>query len=95
MYIHISDLVNQQTGKTFRQENLEKVHNIPLHSLVELENKTRLYVIGHVRDCDGSPLYRLAVFLDTPLYRENDTRFFHEKTFGSYSEEDLRLIDIL
>lgn len=92
-YLRISDIINKQTGKTFGQENLEKVHNIPLHSLVEIENGTRLYVIGHVRDCDGSLLYRLAPFVDTPLYRADDTRFYHEKTFGSYSEESLTIIN--
>jgi hypothetical protein len=93
LFIRVSDIINQQTGKTFEQENLEKVHNIPLSSLVELPNRTRLYVVGHIRDCDGSPLYRLAAFLDAPLYKEDNTRFYHKKTFGSYSEEVLTIID--
>lgn len=37
MEIHnIADLVNPESGKTYRQENAAKVHNIPIGSLVEI-----------------------------------------------------------
>lgn len=70
--IFIGDIV-EENGKTIRQNNLEKKHNIPLGSLVEIISKDdendepgehrhglRLFVTGHTRDCDGTPLYALA-----------------------------------
>ncbi len=52
----------------FRDENLEKQHTIPIGTLVEVdcdysdEHMTRQYVVGHSRDCDGTPLYDLSVY---------------------------------
>jgi len=58
-------------GKTVRENNVEKIHKIPLYSLVEIQigqwddeedpvNGLRLYVVSHTRDCDGTPLYGLS-----------------------------------
>lgn len=68
--INIADIKNPETGKTYREENNEKIHNIPLGTLVEvdfddsyLENPKkglRLFVVQHDRDCDGTPLYSLS-----------------------------------
>lgn len=66
----ISDLI-EANGKTIRQNNLEKKHEIPIGSLIEItandypddENPTnglRLLVVNHSRDCDGTPLYDLS-----------------------------------
>lgn len=70
-FIMAHDLVNPATGKTWRQENLEKHHAIPLGTLVEVEpwdeqseheyGGARLFVASHDRDCDGTPLYSLAM----------------------------------
>lgn len=71
--IAVGDIV-MSNGKTWRQQNMEKVHNIPRGTLVEIsygedsyakndpESKEglRLFVCGHTRDCDGSPLYDLS-----------------------------------
>lgn len=70
--IFIGNIV-EENGKTVRQNNMEKKHNIPLGSLVEIICKDseddepgehrhglRLFVTGHTRDCDGTPLYALA-----------------------------------
>lgn len=69
-FINITDLKNPETGKTYREENNSKTHNIPLGSLVEVdfddefcdrEHKgLRLFVVSHDRDCDGTPLYSLS-----------------------------------
>jgi hypothetical protein len=32
-YINVADIVNPESGKTYRQENNEKQHNIPLGTL--------------------------------------------------------------
>lgn len=86
-------------------------HNIPLGALVEfeiqmdgsnigIEGKARLYVIGHGRDCDGTPLYTLGERpIGSPKAHpetervdpEEDLRFHWVVTrvFNCYSEESL------
>jgi hypothetical protein len=63
---------NNPSGPTIKEENLQKKHNIPIGTLVEVKydiwfgngacGKThaRLWVIDHNRDCDRTPLYILA-----------------------------------
>ena len=66
----------ESNGKTIKENNLEKKHNIPLGSLVEVEIQLydtcaegivdlhgicKLYVVSHDRDCDGSPLYTVSI----------------------------------
>lgn len=68
--INIADLKNPETGKTYREENNAKIHNIPLGTLVEVDcddsylespkKGLRLFVVQHDRDCDGTPLYSLS-----------------------------------
>jgi len=67
----VSDLV-MPSGKTWREENLELAHKIPIGTLVEVKYDkwhgdgacekvhARLYVSKHTRDCDGEPLYILS-----------------------------------
>lgn len=58
--VNIADIPDED-GKTPRQKNREKVHNIPVGSFVESkEFGFRLYVAKHVRDCDETPLYALS-----------------------------------
>lgn len=54
-----------EDGLSDRERNRQKTHAIPLFSLVEIqcnseEDGLRLYVQGHSRDCDGTPLYELT-----------------------------------
>ena len=63
----------EENGKTIKQNNLSRSHNIPLDTLVELESGVRLFVTEHTRDCDGTPLYTLAEYQTTseegtPIY---------------------------
>lgn len=70
-YINVADIV-QDNGKTIRENNLARSHNIPIGTLVEVKYDTwegdgaclkvhaRLWVISHDRDCDGTPLYSLS-----------------------------------
>jgi hypothetical protein len=59
-------LLIEANGKTIRQNNMEKQHAIPLGSLVEINldyhdnHGMRMRVVGHDRDCDGTPLYSLS-----------------------------------
>jgi len=61
--ILIADLVDpdDEQGRTYRQVNAEKVHNIPVGTLVELENGCRAWVVNHGRDCDQTPLYAVSL----------------------------------
>ena len=59
-------------GRTIKENNLDKPHNIPIGTLVEvkydewcgngacLKVHARLWVVKHTRDCDGTPLYTLS-----------------------------------
>ena len=62
MIVNIADLVdrNDAKGRTFREINKEKTHNISIGSLVETEDGCRLFVVDHGRDCDETPLYGLS-----------------------------------
>jgi hypothetical protein len=58
--VDINSIIIPETGKNYRQTNLQKVHTVSLGSLVELETGVRLFVVEHVRDFDGTPLYNLC-----------------------------------
>ena len=59
--VNIADIPDPKTGKTDREINNEMEHTIPLKSLVECnETGLRMYVVKHMRDCDGTPLYGLS-----------------------------------
>lgn len=78
-YVRLSDVV-AENGKTIRENNLEKTHNIPIGTLVEVKHSEwhgdgacslyheRLWVVSHDRDCDGTPLYSLC-------HRQNTVQF--------------------
>lgn len=67
--IFVGDIV-MSDGKTWKEQNMEITHKIPLGSLVEIScddkddpeslDGVRLFVTGHIRDCDGTPLYALS-----------------------------------
>ncbi len=63
--IQVSEIV-EANGKTIKQNNLEAQHTILLGALVELNfendetNGLRLFIVAHLRDCDGSPLYAIS-----------------------------------
>lgn len=66
--VNFADLKNPASGKTYRQENAEMVHNIPLDTLVEVigwegskHTGVRGYVCRHDRDCDQTPLYAISL----------------------------------
>jgi hypothetical protein len=88
----IYNLINPETGKTYKDENLEKQHRIPIGALVEVKWDTwfgegacwkvhaRLWVVAHRRDCDGTPLYSISQWQD-PGFAMPDRAFhgFDEK----------------
>lgn len=103
--IMIHDIV-EKNGKTIKENNLEKKHNIPIGSLVEVKYDNwfgngacekvhaRLWVVSHDRDCDGTPLYALC----------NDMQYI-DSTYGAlsrvlfgvksgFSEESLQVMEV-
>ena len=72
-FVFLGDMKNPATGKTWCQENSEKMHNIPLGAIVEClpygntpeedyneHTGLRLFVVEHNRDFDQTPLYSLS-----------------------------------
>lgn len=97
--LHLADFVNRESGKTYREENCEKQHAIPVGTLVEttikhywssgscLRGRARLWVVQHTRDCDGTPLYILSEW-ETLDYAKR----FNSLECG-YSEESLAIVE--
>ena len=95
-FVTICDLVNPDTGKTWRQENAEMTHNIPIGTLVELLDDdgeyagVRLYVVSHDRDCDMTPLYSMAPRRGDNV-RDRDG-FANSKWVHGWGEDVLRAV---
>lgn len=89
-FLHVADLVNPKSGKTYREENAEKAHSIPIGSLVELKSGVRLFVVYHGRDCDQTPLYYMAI--DPEDIELESEIFLNRKWSDGYPEESLRVI---
>lgn len=97
--IFIGDIV-ESNGKTIKQNNLEKKHNINIGELVEVKYEewygegaceklhSRLWVISHDRDYDGTPLYGLSRLKSEKLAYE-----FHAIR-GGFAEESLTVIPV-
>lgn len=62
----------EENGRTIRENNLDRPHNVSIGTLVEVKSDqwhgdgaceivhARLWVAEHGRDCDGTPLYSLT-----------------------------------
>lgn len=95
----IHDMV-QENGKTIKENNLEKVHDIPIGALVEVEFDewfgegacwkvhARLWVVGHNRDCDGTPLYSLSRWKDPSFALQIN------HVHSGFDEESLSIVKI-
>lgn len=85
--ITMGDIV-EENGKTIRENNLAKQHALKLGDVVEvdiklsdrhghptkvdLRGRCHLYVVAHMRDCDGTPLYMVSDLpVVYPLHTEN------------------------
>lgn len=95
----VHDII-EDNGKTIKENNLAKLHNIPIGTLVEvkwdewfgggacIKSHARLWVVIHSRDCDGTPLYVLSKWKDPATAKR-----FHEME-GGFGEESLTPIEI-
>jgi hypothetical protein len=92
--IIISDQVNpaDEKGRTFKEINQEKVHNIPVGTLVEMDDGCRLWVVYHGRDCDRTPLYCLCVDREDTDGPELPKRYPYNWITG-YPEESLTPVE--
>lgn len=90
--VNIADLANPNDtlGRSYREINRAKRHQIPVGSLVELESGARLFVVQQNRDCDESLLYYLSEDpLDTNPVRNG---FKNPNWIGGYPEECLVVV---
>lgn len=97
--INFADIV-EENGKTVRENNLEKTHDISIGTLVEVKfdkwhgngacEKThaRLWVVSHDRDCDGTPLYSLSPFKE-PMFFQGSLKYGGEE--GRLVKEEIVL----
>lgn len=103
--INIADCVNPDTGKTFREENNAKTHNIPIGTLVEIDfddsyleepkRGLRMFVVEHERDYDGTPLYALSFNKNWRPGMFGKEFAFMERVMidTGYSEDSLKVVD--
>ena len=85
----------ESNGRTIKENNLDRRHNIPLGTLVEVKFDewfgnggswkvhARLWVVAHCRDCDGTPLYSVGRW--PGLSREG---------YYGFTEDRLRIVPI-
>lgn len=92
MTIRISDLIDPKDTQnlTYKDVNSSKQHNIPVDTLVELEDGVRLWVVYHGRDCDGTPLYFLCHDKEDIIKEKENFR--NSSWTSGYSEEALKII---
>jgi len=101
--INIADLKNPETGKTYREENNALHHKYKVGDLVEIipwdeeceYAGMRLYIIGCVRDCDGTPLYVLGS-KGMELYQKGfglkENIYYNFKSFSGFGQESLKVV---
>lgn len=75
-------------GRSYKQINLEKAHNIPVGQLVELASGVRMFVAYHARDCDGTPLYSLTSTEGD--YTKEEPMRFNRNWDNGYREDKLK-----
>ena len=77
-------------GRTYRQVNAAKSHEIPIGAFVELEDGCRSWVVHLARDCDQTPLYYLS--LDKDDTEPRFEKFMNTSWSGGYSADSLKII---
>ncbi len=96
--------IKTESGKTYRELNMEKKHLYKINDLVEIianpewpdeHDGMRLYIIGLTRDCDETPLYVLGS-KGMELYQKGfglrEGVCFNFNSFSGFSEDSLLLI---
>ena len=109
--VAFGDLV-EPNGRTRRQNNLSIQHKIPIDTLVEVKYDewfgdgscrvvhARLWVVEHTRDCDGTPLYKLANKRNAEIdrlrteYNEILAEKIFSKVASGFAEESLIIVPV-
>ena len=101
-FVMIHNLIDPATGKTYKEGNLERQHQIPVGALVEVKYArwygdgacekvhAHLWVVEHRRDCDGTPLYVLSKWRDPEFALSQVHR---DAEFG-FAERGLAVIEV-
>lgn len=92
-FAFIHDLIDSRDpqGRTYKEINLAKQHNIPIGTLVEsIESGVRMFVVYHHRDCDGTPLYCLGPRKDDTVLE--DKRFWNRLWWSGHPEYSLEVV---
>lgn len=99
-FVIVADIVNPESGKTYREENAEVKHAIPIGTLVEFQIDewfgdgacqkvhARMWVVEHSRDCDKTPLYVVSRWKD-PAFAIQVKQYF-----CGLGEESLKVVDV-
>ncbi len=90
MILHEMVDTDDPQGRTIKEVNLDKTHNVPIGSLVEFEDGCRFWVVHHSRDCDGTPLYCLS--WDRNDLTVEKKGFANRRWVNGYSEQSLEVI---
>lgn len=77
-------------GRIIKEVKLEIKHNIPVGTLVEMDDGCRLWVVWHGHDCDGTPLYCLCSDRDDNVM--HDPKRYNYKWDSGYPEESLTVV---
>lgn len=100
--------IRTPSGKTWKEENAELPHRIPIGALVEIQDpeggvvndaRARLWVVEHTRDCDMTPLYSLGTKTrqmqwEDAKQRGSEIAHVYAMGFeGGYTEDNLKIIE--
>jgi len=77
-------------GRSYRQVNAEKTHELAIGTLVELSCGARAWVVSLGRDCDQTPLYWLA--LDKDDTKQHYPKMANPDWTGGYSADNLKVV---
>ncbi|MCP4990911.1 MAG: hypothetical protein GY928_34170 [Colwellia sp.] len=103
--LFVEDII-EGNGKTVKENNLEKRHNIPLGTLVEVKFDNwfgdgacwkihaRLWVVIHTRDCDGSPMYTLSRWNLVEFEMYCNLYGIEPSAHGGITEDQLTVIEV-
>ncbi|MFW0776096.1 MAG: hypothetical protein ACN2B6_00050 [Rickettsiales bacterium] len=87
-FFNVADLKDPSDPqrRSYREVNRDRKHRYAVGQLVELDNGCRLFIAKQTRDCDETPLYSVAVNLDS------DDEIELMKWHHGYGEESLKAV---
>lgn len=92
IFVHDFTDPDDPQGRTYKQINASKQHNIPIGALVELDSGARLFVVHHGRDYDMTPLYYMSY--DSTDIEQRRKDFKNPGWTGGWPEDALSVVEI-